>query len=88
MAICAHLEATPLTPVPADFVAVCNDCIEVGGHWVHLRRCLSCEKVACCDGSPARHARAHSGASGHPVVTSAEPDEHWRWCYFDEVGVG
>jgi hypothetical protein len=83
---CAHLEAIPLTPVPGDFEPVCSDCIEVGGYWVHLRRCMTCGKVACCDSSPARHASAHAHASGHHVVTSAEPGEHWRWCYIDKVG--
>jgi len=58
----------------------------VGGRWVHLRRCLTCDHVGCCDSSPARHASAHARTIGHPVVASAEPGEHWRWCYLDEVG--
>ena len=66
MASCAHLEATPLTPVPADFEPVCYDCIAVGGYWLHLRRCLTCQKVACCDCSPARHARAHPARAATP----------------------
>ncbi len=82
---CAHLDSSPLTPAPDDFEPVCGDCVPVGGRWVHLRRCLTCEHVACCDSSPARHATAHAQATGHPVVTSAEPREHWRWCYVDEV---
>jgi hypothetical protein len=86
MSVCAHLATIPLTPPPPDFKPVCYDCIQVGGYWVHLRRCLTCDKVACCDSSPARHARKHAYASGHPVVTSAEPGEYWRWCYFDEAG--
>jgi hypothetical protein len=72
--------------LPADFESVCADCIAAGGYWVHLRRCLTCEKVACCDSSPGKHASAHARRSGHPVVTSAEPGEHWRWCYLDRVG--
>ena len=83
---CTHLDASPRTPVPADFAYVCADCVAVGGRWVHLRRCLTCDHVACCDSSPARHATAHAAATGHPVITSAEPDETWRWCYVDEVG--
>ena len=86
MASCAHLDTTPLTPVPASFEAACSDCLAVGGRWVHLRRCLTCEHVSCCDSSPLRHASTHARSSGHPVVTSAEPGEYWRWCYVDKVG--
>jgi monovalent cation/hydrogen antiporter len=83
---CAHLDATPLTQVPSDFQAACSDCLAAGGRWVHLRRCLTCNQVSCCDSSPGRHASTHARLTGHAVVTSAEPGEHWRWCYFDEVG--
>lgn len=86
MTSCAHLEAQPLTPAPDDFAPVCSDCVAAGGDWLHLRRCLTCDHVACCDSSPGRHATAHHQATGHPVITSAEPDETWRWCYLDEVG--
>jgi hypothetical protein len=86
MPSCAHLAAAPLTPVPADFEPYCADCALTGGQWVHLRRCLICNHIACCDSSPSRHASAHHDATGHPVVTSAEPRETWRWCYVDEVG--
>jgi hypothetical protein len=48
---------------------------------------LACQHVGCCDSSPGKHASGHARNAGHPVVTSAEPDEYWRWCYFDEVGV-
>ena len=85
MSTCEHLEATPLTPPPADFEPFCVDCIP-DGEWLHLRRCLTCQHVACCDSSPNRHATAHAKATGHPVITSAEPGEKWRWCYADEVG--
>ena len=83
---CAHLDANPMTPLPSNFQAACSDCLAVGGRWVHLRRCLTCDHVGCCDSSPARHASNHAQVSGHPVVTSVEPGEHWRWCYFDKVG--
>ena len=86
MPTCAHLEAQPLAPARAPFEPVCTDCAAVGGEWVHLRRCLTCDHVACCDSSPARHATAHHQATGHPVITSAEPGERWRWCFVDEVG--
>ncbi len=81
---CDHLTTYPLTPEPNAFRPVCADCEPVGGRWVHLRRCLECEHVACCDSSPAKHASAHARESGHPVITSAEPMEDWRWCYVDE----
>ena len=86
MANCDHLDVSPLTPTPVDLAFECSDCVAVGGRWVHLRRCLTCEKVACCDSSPAKHATAHFQATGHPVITSAEPGEAWRWCYVDQVG--
>ena len=66
MTSCAHLDGAPLTPTPADFEPVCFDCAAVGGRWVHLRRCLECEHVACCDSSPGRHASAHAAASRTP----------------------
>ncbi|HEY1176135.1 MAG TPA: UBP-type zinc finger domain-containing protein, partial [Phytomonospora sp.] len=57
-----------------------------GNHdWVHLRMCLDCGNVACCDSSPGQHATAHYKETGHPVMRSAEPGEEWRWCYVDEV---
>ena len=59
----------------------CEECLRLGTPWVHLRLCLTCGKVGCCDSSPMRHARAHAGSSGHVVVRSLEPGESWRWCY-------
>ena len=84
MPTCTHLEAAPLTPLPAGFEPFCADCVLTGGQWVHLRRCLGCEHVACCDDSPGKHASAHFAGTGHPVMTSVEPGEHWRWCFVDE----
>jgi hypothetical protein len=86
VASCIHLEAAPLTPVPDDFEPFCAECVAAGGTWIHLRRCLTCQHVACCNSSPAKHASAHARATGHPVITSAEPGETWRWCFVDEVG--
>jgi CPA1 family monovalent cation:H+ antiporter len=86
MASCAHLEAAPLTPLPADFEPFCWDCAVTGEQWLHLRRCLQCDHLACCDSSPGKHASAHAHRTGHPVITSAEPGESWRWCFADEVG--
>ena len=79
---CAHLDDLPVAPREA---AECADCIREGTRWVHLRRCLTCDHVGCCDSSPHEHATAHWRATGHPVVASAEPREHWAWCYADEL---
>jgi hypothetical protein len=57
----------------------------MGSGWVHLRICLSCGYVGCCDSSPNRHARAHAETSNHAIVRSLQPGEDWRWCYVDEV---
>lgn len=62
----------------------CEDCVAEGTTWVHLRLCLKCGKVACCDSSPARHAARHFHDSRHPVMRSFEPGETWRWCYVDQ----
>ncbi|GLI27492.1 hypothetical protein ARHIZOSPH14_17340 [Agromyces rhizosphaerae] len=58
---------------------VCASCIEAGGWWWHLRRCVACGHIGCCDSSPARHAREHAATHGHPVMTTFEPDEDWFW---------
>ncbi|MEU1619286.1 UBP-type zinc finger domain-containing protein [Streptomyces sp. NPDC008238] len=75
---------------PADVAAAppedgCADCLAAGHRdWVHLRLCLSCGHVGCCDSSPGRHATAHYGATGHPVIRSYQPGETWRWCFVHE----
>ena len=79
--------------VPIDVPAlpsslVCEDCVKMGGRWVHLRLCLQCGHVGCCDDSPNRHATGHFHATGHPVIRSAEPGEDWRWCYAHQRQVG
>jgi hypothetical protein len=63
----------------------CEDCMKTGDAWVHLRECLICGYVGCCDQSPNRHATQHFHATEHPVIRSFEPGEDWRWCYVDEV---
>jgi len=65
----------------------CEECLVLGSAWVHLRLCLTCGHVGCCDSSPLRHARAHAFAVGHPIVRSYQPGESWRWCYVDEAFV-
>lgn len=81
---CEDLQA-PRPPVEPDAVAQCSDCVREGSAWVHLRMCLDCGHVACCDSSPRRHATAHFHESGHPLIRSAEPGESWRWCYVHEI---
>lgn len=80
---CTHLEA--MRGARPHTTAGCEDCLRIGGRWVHLRLCLECGHVGCCDSSPNRHATKHFHASGHPVIRSFEPGENWAWCYVDEV---
>jgi hypothetical protein len=82
---CTHLDQVTLTELPAS-VDGCEDCLRDGGKWLHLRICLSCGHVGCCDSSPSRHATAHQHATAHPIIRSLEPGELWCWCYEDEIG--
>ena len=63
----------------------CEDCLRIGGRWVHLRLCMSCGHVGCCDNSPNRHATGHYRTTDHPIIRSLERGEDWGWCYADEV---
>jgi uncharacterized UBP type Zn finger protein len=63
----------------------CKECLETGGRWVHLRLCLTCGHVGCCDSSPNRHATKHYHATQHPIIQSFEPGEDWAWCFVDQV---
>jgi uncharacterized UBP type Zn finger protein len=83
MAVCEHLDQITIDP-PAS-VAGCEDCLAIGDQWLHLRICMSCGHVGCCDSSPNQHASRHAASSGHPIVRSMEPGERWLWCYRDEV---
>ena len=65
----------------------CEECLAMGDTWVHLRLCLTCGHVGCCDSSKNRHATKHFRGVGHPIVQSMEPGESWRWCYADEIEV-
>lgn len=63
----------------------CRECLEMGDTWVHLRLCLTCGNIGCCDDSKNTHARKHAQDGEHPIVRSFEPGEHWRWCYLDRI---
>lgn len=79
---CEHLAAAPLTCRP-DTPGVCQECLDEELTWVHLRMCLTCGHVACCDSSVGKHADKHYAVTAHPVMRSVEPGEAWRWCYVD-----
>jgi len=83
---CTHLEAAAhrdhgVSPSGPG----CSECLASGGVWVHLRLCLSCGHVGCCDNSPNRHATKHAAKTKHPVIRSYEPGEPWAYCYPDEA---
>jgi uncharacterized UBP type Zn finger protein len=84
MPSCTHLDHVALTELPAA-VDGCDDCLRDGEKWLHLRICLECGKVGCCDDSPNKHASAHARSSGHPIIRSIEPSEDWSWCFVDEL---
>lgn len=82
MNACEHLsEIREVTP-SADG---CEDCLKIGGRWVHLRLCEICGHVGCCDNSPNRHATKHYNATEHPIMKSFEPGEDWGFCYPDDM---
>jgi hypothetical protein len=83
-ATCTHLEQVS-ADVPPSTEQGCADCLREGATWVHLRKCLRCGHIGCCDSSPHRHAAQHWHASSHPLVQSAQPGEEWAWCYPDEL---
>jgi hypothetical protein len=82
---CGHIRelANVATPKRRE----CEDCVRIGGEWLHLRTCQTCGGTRCCDSSPNRHASRHAGATHHPVIASGEPGERWLFCFPDEVGV-
>jgi uncharacterized UBP type Zn finger protein len=80
---CEHLNK--LVTVEPNTIDGCEDCLKIGGTWVHLRLCQSCGHVGCCDSSPNRHATAHFRLTTHPVMQSFEPGEFWAYCYVDET---
>jgi uncharacterized UBP type Zn finger protein len=79
---CTHLDQIrPVTPRSPG----CEECLQTGDTWVHLRLCLTCGHVGCCDTSVNKHATKHFHGTRHPVIRSLEPGENWGWCYVDEV---
>ena len=81
---CDHLSAALGSPGPDPASDGCAECHTAGeSNWSHLRMCLTCGHVGCCDSSPLQHATAHFQLTGHPVMRSIEPGETWRWCYVD-----
>ena len=79
---CSHLDHVhDVTPGTQG----CQECLKHGERWVHLRVCMECGHVGCCDSSPGKHATKHFHATGHPVMRSIEPGEDWGYCFEDEV---
>lgn len=66
----------------------CEECVKMGDTWVHLRMCLECGHVGCCDSSKNKHATRHFASTEHPLMRSIEPGENWVWCYLDETVPG
>lgn len=85
MALCNHVDHIKLTSTTT---RVCEDCVKTGDGWVHLRLCLECGHVGCCDSSKNKHATRHFRHTEHPLMRSIEPGESWVWCYVDEVVPG
>jgi|SRR6266498_1683035 len=79
---CTHLDEIRAVKPGA---AGCEDCLRIGDTWVHLRLCMTCGHVGCCDSSKNKHATRHHHASGHPIVRSQQPGEHWGYCYVDDL---
>lgn len=81
---CEHFSQARFMEPTAD---LCQECVDLGSSWVHLRQCLVCGHVGCCDSSPNRHATKHHNDSGHPIIRSIQPGEVWGYCYVDDVFV-
>lgn len=82
---CAHLDSIrDVSPNTAG----CEECLKLGDRWVHLRLCMTCGHVGCCDSSKNKHATRHFQATRHPIARSIEPGEDWYWCYVDNVMFG
>ena len=82
---CTHLDHVKTTSTASH---ECEECVKMGDSWVHLRMCLECGHVGCCDSSKNKHATRHFHHSRHPLMRSIEPGESWVWCYVDQAEVG
>ncbi|HJR44620.1 MAG TPA: UBP-type zinc finger domain-containing protein [Actinomycetota bacterium] len=82
--LCAHFDDVN---VPNSATRYCADCVAMGSGWVHLRLCLRCGYVGCCDSSPNQHTKAHVAGADHQIVRSLEPGEAWSYCYADDLYV-
>jgi uncharacterized UBP type Zn finger protein len=82
MSVCTHMDQIKNVKPNTNG---CEECLKMGDTWVHLRLCLSCGHVGCCDSSKNKHATKHFHAVKHPIMRSIEPGENWGWCYVDEV---
>ena len=80
---CEHLEL--IQDVSPSTTKGCEECLKTGDAWVHLRMCLICGKVGCCDNSKNKHATRHNKETGHALICSFEPGENWIWCYEDQA---
>jgi uncharacterized UBP type Zn finger protein len=86
MAVCTHLDHVRIHQLP-ESVQGCEECLKTGDAWLHLRICLECGKVGCCDSSPNHHASTHARQTGHPLIRSLQPGEDWSFCFVDDVGL-
>lgn len=84
---CTHKDQIKVERPAQEVVIGCEDCLKIDGWWVHLRVCLTCGHVGCCENSPNTHALKHYQQTQHPIIQSAEPGETWRWCYADDMRV-
>jgi uncharacterized UBP type Zn finger protein len=82
--VCRHFDSIKVSDSD---IRECEECVATGSGWVHLRLCMECGHVACCDSSPNKHASQHVRETGHPVVRSLEPGETWAYCYEDDLFV-
>jgi uncharacterized UBP type Zn finger protein len=80
---CTHLDM--IRNVPPRTPEGCEECLAMGDTWVHLRLCLTCGHVGCCDSSKNKHATKHFRATLHPIIQSYQPGEDWVYCYADDV---
>jgi hypothetical protein len=81
---CTHLDQISAVTASA---RGCEDCLKTGDEWVHLRLCMVCGHVGCCDNSKNRHATVHYHETGHPIIRSFEPGDEWGWCYIEKVAL-